>query len=215
MKKIKNLLSIIGVCIGVLIFNMIVNDFMLASGTGTGLALITAGFTKTCTARSGGCKNVWLANRADIAAAGFTLSAGEYTAVTMESGKVFYKFSFDEDTAEHRWNAKVENKSTSVTNEIEFYLGKMSTLMRNSMQEVLDISPCGIVAIVEDNNSVKWVYGYTENHPATSASDGRPLAATEIAAASGKVFTDQNGTNVILQAINNQAPLVFTGSVPV
>ncbi len=176
---------------------------------------ITAGFTKTCTARSGGVKNIWLANRTDIAAAGFTLASGEYSAVTMESAKVFYKYQFDEDTAEHRHSATIENLSTQVTNEVEFYLGKMSTLMRTRLQEILDISPCGMVAIVEDNNSVKWVYGYTENHNATIVEQGRPLMANTIDGASGKVFTDPNGANVILQAINNQLPLVFTGSVPV
>jgi len=210
--KTKELLSIIGLFLGVVIVNMMVNDFMVV---GTSLALISSGFIKTCTARSGGVKNIWLANKSEIAAAGFTLTSGEYSAVTMVSAKVFYKFAFDEDTAEHRWNAKIENKSSEVTNEIEFYLGKLSTLMRNSLQDILDVSPCGLVAIVEDNNGVKWVYGYTENHPATSAVDGRPLMVSEIAAASGKAFTDANGANVVLQAINNQAPLVFTGTVPV
>lgn len=177
--------------------------------------MLTAGFSKTCTARSGGVKNIWITNRSDIAAAGFTLTSGEYSAVTMESGKVFFKFGFDEDTAEHRFSATVENQSTQVTNEVEFYLGKLSTLMRARLQEILDQSPCGLVAIVEDNNGVKWVYGYTENHPSTSAVQGRPLMASTIEAASGKVFTDPNGSNVILQAINNQTPLVFTGNVPV
>ena len=133
----------------------------------------------------------------------------------MESAKVFFKFSFDEDSAEHRFNATVENQSTQVTNEIEFYLGKLSTLMRARLQELLDQSPCGLVAVVEDNNGVKWVYGYTENHPSTSAVQGRPLMVSNIEATSGKVFTDGNGANVVLTAINNQTPLVFTGTVPV
>ncbi|PIQ25665.1 hypothetical protein COW64_13965 [bacterium (Candidatus Blackallbacteria) CG18_big_fil_WC_8_21_14_2_50_49_26] len=133
----------------------------------------------------------------------------------MESGKVFFKFGFDEDTAEHRFNATVENQSTQVTNEVEFYLGKLSTLMRARLQELLDQSPCGLVFIVEDNNGVKWVYGYTENHPSTSAVQGRPLMVSNIEAASGKVFTDPNGANVVLTSINNQTPLVYTGSIPV
>lgn len=177
--------------------------------------MITAGFDKTCTGRSGGVKNIWITNREDIASAGFTLSSGEYSAVTMESSKVFFKYEFDEDTAEHRHSATIENLSTQVTNEVEFYLGKLSTLMRTRLQEILDISPCGMVAIVEDNNGVKWVYGYTENHPSTSAVQGRPLMASTIDGASGKVFTDATGSNVVLQAINNQLPLVFTGTVPV
>lgn len=176
---------------------------------------LTAGFSKTCTARSGGVKNIWLANRVDIAAAGFTLTSGEYSTVTMESGKVFYKFAFDQDTADFRPVGSIENMSTLVTTEVEFYLGKMSTLMRNAIQELLDVSPCGLVAVVEDNNSVKWVVGYSENHPATSAEEGRPLGVTSAEGATGKVFTDPNGINVIMTSTNNQLPLVYTGTVPV
>lgn len=176
---------------------------------------LAAGFIKTCTARSGGIKYIWIANRVDLAAAGFTLGSGEYTAVTMEGGKVFYKFAFDQDTADFRPVGSVENMSTLVTTEIEFFLGKMSTLMMSAMQNMLDVSPCGMVAIVEDNNSVKWVIGYSENHKATSAEEGRPLMVKSIEGATGKVFTDPNGANVIMESTNNQLPLVYTGSVPV
>jgi len=177
--------------------------------------LITAGFTKTCTAQSGGIKNLWLANREDIASAGFTLSSGEYSTVTMESTKVFFKYEFDQDSAEMRWSQAMEGNSASVDNQIEFFLSKLSTLMRARLQELQDTSPCGMVAIVEDNNSVKWVVGYTENHPTNSGVQGRPLKLLTGEAATGKVFTDPNGSTVTLQAINNQTPLVYTGSVPV
>lgn len=177
--------------------------------------LITAGFSKSCAARSGGVKNIWIANREDIAAAGFTLTSGEYSAVTMESAAVFFKYEMDQDTAEHRFSASIEGNSTQVDNQVEFYLGKLSTLMRARLQEILDVSPCGLVVIVEDNNSVKWVYGYTENHPTNVGEQGRAMKALTIEGASGKVFTDANGANVVLQSMNNQTPLVFTGTVPV
>lgn len=212
----KNLLSIIGFFIGTFLINMIVNDMMIATGVAGGqYALLTAGFTKVCAARSGGVKNIWLANRADLTTAGFTLTSGVYTAVTMATTKVFYKFEFDEDSAEHRFNTAVENQSVSVTNEIEFFLGKLSATMRDGLQSILDTSPCGMVAIVEDNNSVKWVYGYTENHPSNTSVHGRPLMASSIEAASGKVFTDATGATVTMACVNNQAPLTFSGTVPV
>lgn len=177
--------------------------------------LLTAGFAKTCTAQSGGLKNLWLANREDIAAAGFTLTSGEYSAVTMESAKVFYKFEFDQDSAELRWSQTMEGNSASVDNQIEFFLSKISTLMRARLQELQDTSPCGMVAITEDNNGVKMVIGYTENHPTNSAEQGRPLKLLTGEATTGKVFTDPNGSVLTMQATNNQVPLVFTGSVPV
>ena len=111
--------------------------------------LITAGFSKSCAARSGGVKNIWIANREDIAAARFTLTSGEDSAVTMESAAVFFKYEMDQDTAEHRFSASIEGNSTQVDNQVEFYLGKLSTLMRARLQEILDVSPCGLVVIVE------------------------------------------------------------------
>ena len=213
MKALKNILSIVCFFVVTLLLNMVINDIMASSGVS--YALITAGFTKTCASRSGGCKNIWIANTTDIASAGFTLSGGAYTGVTMESGKVFYKFEFDEDTAEHRWNGSSEGFSTQVTNEVEFFLGLMSLTMRNALQELLDQSPCGLVMIVEDNNGTKWVYGYSENFPATSGVSGRPMKVQSTEAASGKVFTDANGGNVVMQSICNEYPRTYTGSVPV
>lgn len=210
--KTRDILSIVACAAGLIIFNELMAEILSA---GASYALITAGFTKSCAARSGGVKNIWIANRTELDTAGFTLSGDDYSAVTMVTDKVFYKYEFDQDTAEHRHSASLENNSAQVNNEIEFYLGKLSTTMRGRLQEILDVSSCGMVAIVEDNNSVKWVYGYTENHPTNSATQGRPLKASTIDGASGKVFTDQTGANVVLASLNNEMPRVFTGSVPV
>ena len=179
------------------------------------MTLLTAGFSKVCVANAGGLKNIWLANRIDIAAAGFTLTSSEYSAVTMESAKVFFKFEFDDDSAEFRPNASRENNTTLVKTEIEMAQSGLSTLMRDSLQEMLDTSPCGLIAIVEDSNSVKWVVGYSENFNSTSAVQGRPLRAASVEATSGKALSDSNMATTILACDNNELPRVFTGTVPV
>jgi len=177
--------------------------------------MITAGFSKTCTARSGGIKNIWITNRKDIAAAGFTLASGEYTAVTMESAKVFFKYEFDEDTAEFRPAGTFENNTILVNSEVEMSMSGLSTLMLARFQEMLEVSACGMVAIVEDSNSVKFVVGYSENFPTNINEQGRPLKARTIDATTGKALGDTNMGTVILGSNNNSMPLVFTGSVPV
>ena len=179
------------------------------------MTLLTSGFLKNCALNAGGLKNVWLANRKDIAAAGFTLSSGEYTAVTMESSAVFYKFEFDEDTAEFRPAGAFENNTALVNSEIEFALSGMSTLMMTSMQELLEVSACGMVGIAEDSNGVKWVIGYSESFPTNVDTQGRPLKARTIEATSGKALSDTNMSTVILGSNNTSFPLVFTGTVPV
>jgi len=179
------------------------------------ILLLTAGFTKVCTPRSGGIKTIWLANRTEIATGGFTLVGSEYTAVTMEATKVFYKFEFDQDTAEFRPVVTSENNSTLVTTEVEFFQSKLSTLMRDALQEMADASICGMVAIVEDNNLNKWVVGYSENHKSKIDEEGRPLKVSELSGGSGKLFTDLNGSTNTLVATNNELPRIFTGTVPV
>ena len=212
MKNIfKIALTLFAFALGTLLFNDIFNQVI----GGTGIALIVTGFSKICETRSGGVKNIWIVSRENIAAAGFTLTAGEYSAVTMVSGKVFYKFGFDQDSAAHRWTGTNEGNSLSVDNQVEFFLGKLSTLLRNSLQDIADSSPCGMVVIVEDNNNVKWVFGYSENHVTHITEEGRPMKLLTAEADSGKVFADPNGANVIMQSMNNQYPLVYTGNVPV
>ena len=177
--------------------------------------MITAGLTKVCVLNAGGLKNIWLANRKDLAVAGFTLAAGEYTTVTMEAAKVFFKFEFDEDLAEFRPAGTIENNTAMVNSEIEFAMSGLSTLMFASMQELMETSPCGMVAIVEDSNSVKWVVGYSENFPTNVSTQGRPLKARTIEGTTGKALSDSNVATVILGSNNNSFPLVFSGTVPV
>ena len=179
---------------------------------------LTQGINLNCLPRSGGVKNIWITNREDIATAGFTLSGEQYAAVTMEAGKVFFKFEFDQDSAEHRHNGSRENKSSLVTHEIEYFLGLLSEETRFALQEQMDASNCGMVIIVEDNNNEFWVYGYSENHRSKSDNPGRPMEVLSANGASGKVFTDPTGATVILQAANNQFPRTWSageGGIPV
>tara|TARA_R110002167_G_scaffold305358_1_gene509496 strand:- start:4179 stop:4718 length:540 start_codon:yes stop_codon:yes gene_type:complete len=179
------------------------------------MTLITAGFTKVCSANAGGVKNIWIGNRSDIAATGFTLTSGEYSAVTMEAAKVFFKFEFDEDTAEFRPAGAFENNTILVNSEVELGMSGLSTLMMARMQEILEVSACGMVVIVEDSNSVKWVVGYSENFPTNSTTQGRPCKARTIEGVTGKALGDSNIATLILGSNNNSMPLVFTGTVPV
>lgn len=178
------------------------------------MGLLTAGLTKVCMANAGGVKNIWIANRKDIAIGGFTLTSGEYSAVTMETTKVFFKFEFDEDTAEFRPSGSFENNTILVNSEVEFSNSTLSTLMFARYQELLEASPCGLVIIVEDSNSIKWVVGYSENFPTNSSTQGRPVKARTIDSVTGKALSDTNMGTVILGANNNSMPLVFTGTIP-
>lgn len=169
---------------------------------------LTAGLTQLCEARSGGLIQVFLANRDDVST--FTLAGGVYTGVTMVGGAVFFKFEFEQDTAERREVSVRENGSIKVTHDLEFFGAKLKTALRDRIQEILEASACGMVAIVKDANDLKWVQGYSESFLLE-----RPLKLLSDTSGSGKLLTDLNGSTVILQSEDKTKDVEFTGVVPV
>ena len=151
---------------------------------------------------------IYLANVGDITS--FTLTGSEYSAVTMNGTAVFYKYEFEQDTAEIRENGSFENGSTAITHELELLLPKMETTQRDAIQALFDQSPCGLIAIAKDSNGNQWVLGYSENFLKE-----RPLKINSDATTSGKGLTDLNGSTIVLQSIDNEKARRFTGTVPV
>lgn len=175
------------------------------------IKVLTAGLAKVCSARSGGLITLYLANVDDVSS--FTLNAttGEYTAVTMASGKVFYKFAFKQDSGERKEDGAISDGGAfSVAHSVEVYIENLTQTIRNRMQDVADASACGMVAIVEDANNIKWVVGYSENFLKE-----RPLKLSSNAGTSGKAFTDPNGSTVTIISTDNEYDRTFTGTVPV
>ncbi len=173
------------------------------------LMALTAGLSRVCTARSGGLITLYLANVDDVTS--FTVAGtGEYTAVTMVSGKVFYKFEFQQDSGERKNDAKNTNGATAIEHSIEFYLENLNQTIRNRLQDVADASACGIIAIAKDANGIMWVEGYNEKF-----TKERPLKLDSGAMATGKAFTDPNGTTVMIKSTDNEFARTFTGSIPV
>lgn len=169
---------------------------------------ISSAFSLPCSANTGGLVNVWITDKANVSS--FTLSGSEYNAVTMVSSAVFYKYEFEQDTGVYRENVSRENYSTIVSHELEFYLTKMATAQRDALQDIIDSSTCGMVAICEDANGSKWVVGYSENQLLA-----RPLKVQSMEGTTGAAFTDGNGSSVILASSDTEKARVFTGTVPV
>ncbi len=187
----------------------LVGFFFVELFTGMGVAAnLTAGFVKTCAARSGGLVEVFLANRDDVDT--FTISGGIYTAVSMVGSGVFHKFEFEQDTANLLETATRENGSLKIDHILEFFLGKLDQTQRDRLQEIADASNCGMVAIVKDANVQRWVVGYSENFLKE-----RPLELQTGAGDTGKAFTDLNGTTVTIASGDNEYSRTFTGTVPV
>ena len=110
------------------------------------------GYTKSCTSFSGGVKNLYLIPKGDVSS--FTkASTGDYSAVTLASGKVWTKFEADSHKIEWKPEGEIADNNTYVEkNTIEAYFSIMSQALRDSVQSLIDQSPCGLVAIVEEYN---------------------------------------------------------------
>lgn len=167
-----------------------------------------AAFAKPCENNSGGAYKLYIADVASVTSA--TLTSGEWSAITMNGVAVFYEYECEQDTIEFRENVTRENYSTRVDHEIEFYLPKMSTLQRNAIQELIDNSICGILAIVVDSNEKQWFVGYSDNF-----GSARPLKLVSDTTTTGKAFSDNNGSTILLRSTDNEKSRVFTGTVAV
>lgn len=151
---------------------------------------------------------MYLANRDDVTS--FTFAGGKYTTAVMNGGAVFFEFEFEQDTAERRENGVRENGSSKYTHEIEFFVPKLTSDNRDRLQELMDASACGVIAIAEDSNGLLWVVGYSE-----AFLKKRALKLQSDASLSGKAFTDLNGSTVILLSEDTEKDVEFTGTVPV
>lgn len=174
------------------------------------LMALTAGLSRICAARSGGIIALYLADVADVISFTLNSGTGEYTAVTMVSGKVFYKFDFKQDTGEWKDGGKMNNGAFSVEHIAETYWENHSQTIRNRAQDIADSSSCGMICIVKDANARMWVLGYNEKFLKE-----RPLKLDTQGVASGKEFTDQNGSAVVLKSTDNEYSRTFTGTIPV
>ncbi len=170
--------------------------------------MLTQGFNKICEPRSGGMKRLFIANVDDVVV--FTKVGNVYTSVTMEAGKVFFEIEFEEDTAERRENGVRENGSSKYTHQWEFFLAKLTPESREILQDIMDASPCGMILIGEDNNSLSWVTGFSEKFLKK-----RPMKLLTDDSLAGKVFTDLNGSTATLQSEDTEKDRQFTGVVPV
>lgn len=173
------------------------------------ILVLTAGLTRICASRSGGLVQLYLANVSDVTSFTLNPSTGEYTAVTMVSGKLFYKFDFKQDSGERKETGKMTNGAFSVEHMIDVFMEDLTQTTRQRMQDIADASTCGMVAIVKDANARMWVVGYNEKFTVE-----RPLKLDTNAGASGKAFTDPNGNTTQLKSTDNEYDRTFTGTVP-
>ena len=170
---------------------------------------ITSAYSYTCAPNTGGSTRLYLANKADVTS--MTLTGSEYTAITMSGGAVFFEFEVLTDSLEFAENTtRSDQGAYSVEHMVNGYMPNMSTSQRDALQELIDSSPCGIIAIVLDNNSNQKVIGYSENF-----TNKRTAYIETIESTTGTGITDSNGSQFQIKSTDNELSRIYSGTVPV
>lgn len=176
-------------------FNAKIDTFMACSQT-------LSGITKDCAANMGGIKEVYLANKADVAS--ITVTSNKITAIAMESTAKFKKYAFRPNTSSMSSNYQVnqENGIAYVQTDLVMVFNRMETTKR---VEVVAMAQGELVALVRDCNGLLWLLG-EETPLILGAGDGL----------TGTARTDRNGYSVTLQDFFSEMPhevLEGTGGV--
>lgn len=159
-----------------------------------------AGIAFDCAASAGGVKAIWLANFVDVT---LTTSNGEVSAIAMEGTAKFKKYAFRAETAYANSDYQSDPVAGSSYWQSDIYMQftKKETAKR---MEIAAIAVAGLVAIVEDNNGAKWVYGIN-----------RPVYTSGANATTGTALGDRNGYSVNLIAKDNEPAMALSSSVTI
>lgn len=146
-----------------------------------------AGIERDCNPNRGGVSEVMLAVKDDIES--ITLTDGKVTAITMKTGKQFYRYYQAPQVAHLDEEANIDQASEArgVTQTLYLQLNRMSTAKRIEFNALLVNE---LVGIVKDANGIYWLAGDLND----------PLLASAGASATGTARTDANNYNATLTA---------------
>jgi hypothetical protein len=181
------------------------------------MAGITQCFKIACCDRNrrGGIKAIYLANTDDIvsttvASTGCTYG---YDAITMDTGKKWYKWEFDRGTAGFTANATRENGSTLIDVELQLYIPKVTCEGNQKLMEL--VTSCGITAVVETYaddcgtpaENLWFVLGWDEIFEETAY-----MEFTSGEQSTGVALQDANGTAITLTTQQGEYPRALTSA---
>lgn len=158
-----------------------------------------SGLAKDCQASMGGIVEVYIANFDDVTAK--TVTTDVISAITMDTGKKFKKYSFAKNTGNltSTYNIDAAAGTKYVTSELLLQFNRMETTKR---VELNALALGDLVVICKDANSKFWYLGYDEPVNA-SAADGQ----------TGTARADANRYTITLQDNSQNLPYEVSSSV--
>lgn len=162
--------------------------------------ILTQGFTLDCKDAIGGVKALYLVEFSALSSA--TLAAsGEITALTLASGKSFFKYELPKGTAnmEQTIQTSIENGTTFYESAITFQLHKLATEKRNEFKL---LAQNRTIVIARDNNDNYWLNGWLTGCEMTAGG-----------ATTGTAWGDFNGHTATLLHREAEPPAKLTAGV--
>lgn len=153
-------------------------------------------YTKTCASHTPGNKQLILIAGADVTSV--TLESGEVTAMVQDGANKAVIIPFDSDGL-----VRMEEQTATkggllyVVQKLEFHLSKSSKALGDLIKSIADASPCGILAIVTDNNNSRWLLG-SDIQSATAAGKDKGLYMESGNFTSGSAMDDEDGDKFVI-----------------
>lgn len=166
------------------------------------------GFKKVCGKNNGGVLTIGLIEAENFTGATVDSASNGYSALTLASQKYFKKYEFMEDEAEFKEDTKFENGSASVTKSIIFKIPGMNGESGKAVQEIIDASYCGLIAVVTTPAGKTFLVGYGED-----VKKERPLKLTQSAGTTGKKLTDAHGEEITIACEHTEKSRVYSGDL--
>lgn len=166
------------------------------------------GYKKVCGKRSAGIFRIGLIEAADFTAATAADETFAYSAISLATGKFFKKYEFQTNQAEYQENCDGASGSNIVTKNVIFKTADMDSVSQSAVQEIMDASYCGLIAVVQKPNKETFVVGYGEDFLKE-----RPLTFGTSTGTTGRALGDEMGDEVTLTCIHTEKSRMYTGDV--
>lgn len=159
---------------------------------------ITA-YVKTCSAHTPGNRQLLLIPADEVTSV--TMATGEVTLMVQSAANDAVAISFDRDgMTRMEENTATKGGILYSTQKLEIDLSGSSTNLQKLIKEIADTSVCGIVAIVVDANSERWLMGVeaigTFGTATTTTIVGLQLESANFT--SGKSMDEEDGDKYVL-----------------
>ncbi|MEJ0081581.1 MAG: hypothetical protein WDM78_11700 [Puia sp.] len=140
---------------------------------------LTQGFLIRIVPNTGGIKSLFITERGNLT--GITVSGGTVSALTVATGKRYWRYDFKRATGEYEEKQSINDANDTIiyNQDIKISLTKMEVNKRNEIQ-LLGQNTLSIIVL--DNNGTYWLTG-SDSYMRLITSDGK----------SGKSLGDKNG----------------------